>query len=516
MMMSQPSREDPPSDNEQGNSTKDCDSIVSDNEIKVQGSCSLSLDDTSAGTPNTQGSQSTQGSSPASTQTSCPPHVKSDSSPQHRRRQYRISRSGEERIEEVLNKKFDGMHQRNEGLEKLGAYVLGDEARAIPSIESASPSLSEISHQEEYEDEEISLELSVSQSLESSQSASTSSPMARKSSTEEQMNRWIREVNIAVGREPPPELQEIAKEEEKEKENLQVNDVPVEPVEIPSTASPPVSLPEILVQESPLQDRIPEEEAPIITSENAITNDTLRLALFMQNQQENPAFRFTPASRQTNPLSPRFMENTQDDDVALFAGWDDNKPPQTNKELFFCPDFNLEIKTKAILDEPKTENAHQEVHQEDASTIISSMTTKSKYRKNNSRLIMASIEGKYRNLQAHLTTESVEEEEEEEANEDEMEAEAIEKSRCRVHPAVRRTTNTLGSPVRKMVSCVMESREAFREEYNTRDHFSLGMLSMQSSGILRSNSWSTTDSYESEISGKYQPKGKGCGMFMCD
>ena len=508
-MMRDASKVDPPSDNEDANSILAISESNSGNsrDINQRRSRDPSLDGGSVHTSSTQESRSLCGGSQsvASTSHTSDPDIVDN----HLRR---ISQSGEARIEQVLTKKFGVMHQTNDGLEKLGAYVLGEEENDILNTNSASPSLSNRSH-EEYDDE-ISLELSSSPSSPSAGTAPSSSFSSPKGSTLEQMKLWIREVNIAVGREPPPALHalqdETTEEDKNPPENVSEEEIPSK---IPEPESPPVSLPE-----TPAPEEVLEPESPIFESENA-TTDTMRLALLLQSQQENDTFTFTPSPRQKNqatPLSRIFVDNTQDEDGALFAGWDDNKP--LTNATHFCPEFSLEIKPKINLDKPKTEDKHQE----ETSTIVSSTTTKTKYRRNNSKLIMASIEGKYRNLREHLTTESGEEieSEEEEEEQEELEEEALEKSRCRLYPGrssfVNNATNTLGSPVRKMVSVVMESRDALREEYHARDHFSLGMLSMQSSGILRSNSWSTTDSYETEKSGKYQAKSKGCGIFLCD
>ena len=377
----------------------------------------------------------------------------------------RISRSGEERIEQVLAQKFDAMHQTKGGLEKLGAYVLLNEENAVP-LESQS-----ISINLSQDDEEASLDLSSPSSLKSLKNISLKSLASAASSVRptcsaEQLERWIQEVNIAVGREAPPRLQ----------------------VQASTTCT------------------TAEEEGNITdASIDAVSENMIAAIMLASSNHQQQCATTTP--REKNPLSPRAADNKQHADVVTTPSPSIIKTDRNVKEPIKT-DFSLEKPKMSVVQQEDVPTKHPFAH------LMTPVGRKP--RTNNSKMIMASIEGKYKNLRDNLMTTdpTVEEEEKEEEEKDRQMPPSLNRS------LAHKATATIGNPVRQMVSAVISSRDALRNEY-ARDHFSLGMLSTHSSGILCSNSWSTTDSFESEID-QYLPGskgcgiGKGCGMFLCD
>jgi hypothetical protein len=133
----------------------------------------------------------------------------------------------------------------------------------------------------------------------------------------------------------------------------------------------------------------------------------------------------------------------------------------------------------------------------------------------NSQVIMASIEDKYKNLRDNL----IREPSLEEPPSSEGEEERDEDSRSSYQSPRRRPQNETAQ-VHNLVSrgLASTSRNANRNDYSVQDHFSLGMLSTRSSGILSGNSWTSASSFESqsERSGISFLPGKGCGLFLCE
>ncbi|CAB9530426.1 expressed unknown protein [Seminavis robusta] len=146
-----------------------------------------------------------------------------------------------------------------------------------------------------------------------------------------------------------------------------------------------------------------------------------------------------------------------------------------------------------------------------------------------SNLLLASIEGQYKNLREDLIRESTLEEpqslsdsdskiEEPEPIEEEEEIDEGSRSESAVESCCRKPRNRRNHS-RSKGAANAKSSKPFRSyeppiEF-PRDRFSLGMLSTRSSGILSANSWSSNASSISGISVTY-PGGKSCGLFLCD
>jgi hypothetical protein len=143
-----------------------------------------------------------------------------------------------------------------------------------------------------------------------------------------------------------------------------------------------------------------------------------------------------------------------------------------------------------------------------------------------SGVMLAKIEGKYKSIRQNLVRdptleESTSSDDESTARDDSSSIRnSVEKSPKETSRACR--SRRRSDRIHATVSA-QPSREAQqttpRRDLGVRDHFSLGMLSTRTSGILSVNSITSSSSFESirsELSYTGGEKGGGCGLFLCD
>jgi len=407
-------------------------------------------------------------------------------------------------------------------LEKLCTYV--QSSADSPTIQSMTACATD--------DSELSLDLSAT-------SVRYTSP--------EQLALWIREVNISVGREvreaPSPMKRQMSKSSlhtAREEKPTLVNSM----VQIDSEVELKESVQE---EETHLQEPEQKEEEKTENANEAkevednktdetcfdnYSEEKIQAQYSMENREEPVVLQLGPFGRELpDQVISSFL---QEDSLSQKQEQQEPEPPLLNFDNF-KPVVHFQTNNYPL--SPMHANNQNNHHQGTLAsswnlksdefttdkqkthvpvgnpTVVSSQNAAStsrrkNIRRNNSKQIMYSIEGKYRNLREN----SIAEPRLAEDDDDEMcEAEIDRHVKCSL---VNTATTQLSKPVRRMLSQVKFIRDDFREEYNAREHFSLGMLSVQSSGILCSHSWSTSDSFDSAQN--YHSGGKGCGLFLCD
>lgn len=149
-------------------------------------------------------------------------------------------------------------------------------------------------------------------------------------------------------------------------------------------------------------------------------------------------------------------------------------------------------------------------------------------RVHNSQFVLANIEDQYKNLREDLirdpTLDDLHSTDEEGENDDESACQSprhrLQSPRHRYESPQHRSQSPRHmiqnetALVHSMVSRALTTRNIARPDFAMRDHFSLGMLSTRSSGILSANSWDSASSFGSEPS--FIPDNKGCGLFLCE
>ena len=400
-----------------------------------------------------------------------------------------ISKSGEERIMQVLLQKHEAIVKRNEGLEKLGAYLLQNDENTIPRTESQS-----ISRMTQDENEEFSLHLS--------RGTGTGS---------QQLELWITEVNLAVSRSKQPRLRINTDEMSLNKQQP--------PTETPMSRMAPSAPPERNdVSTPPPRQTLSTMKANLQDNNNvpSVTKDSWQDAK-EPAEKANRVEKQSPSNSKAKLQSSSPVQKPKCKDgssAGSKANWQSNSPAGSNANAAKRQDktsVSSNDKWREIL---PNNNESIDKHSSFATPRV----------KNNSKQIMESIEGKYKSLRDDLIRENTFEEthcsEEEEVRPQRRTRERYEsQSNTQLHNSVVNLQST--NAVHSMVSAVISSKDALRlGEYSVRDHFSLGMLSTRSSGILSTtNSWSTASSFESERSERsgnsFSGKG-GCGIFLCE
>jgi len=360
-------------------------------------------------------------------------HTEKSSSSKSSRRSKGTHKSGKGSVasskkEEVKEALLENHGFISKGLNKLGAYVLEEnDENKIAGLES--PSVSKATNDED----NFSLHLS--------RNTGTGS---------QQLELWMKEVNIAVGRVPEAQSQgSVGKPRSK--------------------------------NGTPRHKSLDSPANCTVKTESSAPRPRHTLSPVMVNLQEK-----------LNPVTPTWYkdgESQNENDNSLKEKREKHNTPRhtpvakkSGKERIPTPYSNGQIDKHSSFSTPKS--------------------------KNNSRHIMESIEGKYKSLRENLIQENafdgdlLSEEEEEYDSHAESQLDK---------PKSRQMTN----PVQSVVSAVLAPNN-LPMNYSVRDHFSLGMLSTGSSGILSAtNSWSTNSSFESGRSESSFPT-RGCGIFLCD
>ena len=125
-----------------------------------------------------------------------------------------------------------------------------------------------------------------------------------------------------------------------------------------------------------------------------------------------------------------------------------------------------------------------------------------------SKKLMQSIEGKYKNLRDNLIEDPT----------------SMEEHCMGDRGSYDSRSTAYSDPINSIVSSVGTSKEDPNTPFSVREHFSLGILSTRTSGIISIPSWDSAISYDSDSSERLfpvracsavLPPVRGCGLFMC-